>query len=226
MSLSLTEGLWPTGSASRRWPLLVALAAAHLAVLWLLGSQLLAQQRGRPEAAKQPWASLTLWLRPAPAVKPPEKPPQMPIERPRPEPITSTPLAQDLPPSTQPNPTATGVAADATPASPAHSGTPTEAASPPRAPLRIELPKPGKAGEFTKFHNPALSDPRSNTKIRLSLEEKMAIALGTVECILEERQPDGSIWRGGGRLITLPPAIAAMGSAGSGTLPPVVQCVR
>ena len=57
------------------------------------------------------------------------------------------------------------------------------------------------------------------------MEEKMAIALGTLECVLEERQPDGSIWRGGGRLITVPAAIAATGAAGSGGAV-VQQCVR
>jgi len=94
--------------------------------------------------------------------------------------------------------------------------------------LRIELPKPGKAGQFTQFHNPALSDPRSNTRLRLTLEEKMAVALGTVACILEERQPDGSTWRGGGRLITVPSAIVGTGAAAAGAGPAasVTQCVR
>lgn len=208
------------------------LAAFHLALLWLLSSQMQANQRSAAEAARPLWASLTLWLRPAPLEKAREKPPEKPVEKRR-ELATPVPLqapaatTQDLPPSSETSPPAPANSAE-TSSSTAPSGQQPGAAGAARAPLRLELPKPGKAGEFTKFHNPALSDPRSNTRIRLTLEEKMAIGLGTVECILEERQPDGSIWRGAGRKITVPAAIAATGAAAAGAGPnaSVTQCVR
>ncbi len=192
------------------------------------------QQRDRAGPAKPSWASVTLWLRPVAPARVPEKPPERPREtaQAQPPPAPATPISippvhsqQDLTPSEAGTPApATTSSSEATAGSAAGAA----AVAPDRTPLRIELPKPGKAGEFTKFHNPALSDPRSNTRIRLTLEEKMAIALGSVECILEERQPDGSVWRGAGRKLTMAPAIAATGAAAAGSDPKanVSLCVR
>lgn len=98
----------------------------------------------------------------------------------------------------------------------------TEAASPAaagnghaeRAPLIIKLPPPGKPGQFSPGYNPAAHDPRANS-IRLTFEEKMAIATGNAECFLEELNPDGSIFRGPGRLVQQATAIVQTGAAGS-----------
>lgn len=235
LNRSETEGRWPNERASRRWPLLALLAAAHIGLLGLLGSQLHVQRQARVEQHRAPWARLTLWLRPAPSPAL-----ERPAERPRREPPVMAAArapaapAQDLTPSptVTPQPPGSGTNTSTTPTTPGTETVPSPgAAGDPtgtRAPLRITLPKAGKPGEFTRFHNPALHDPRSNTRIRLTLEEKMAIALGSVECILEERQPDGSIWRGAGRKVTVAPAIAATGAAAAGSDPSanVTLCVR
>ncbi|MDI4632884.1 hypothetical protein J7U46_07470 [Pelomonas sp. V22] len=228
MNRSEIEGRWPNQRAGRRWPLLALLAAAHIALLGLLGSQLQAQRQAQAEKVRPLWASLTLWLRPPPS-KAPDKPAQAAVVRPRSEPPLAVPpgAAQDLTPTSAtaaPAPTSPATETTATATGPAPAAATTEAGGT-RAPLRITLPKAGKPGEFTPFHNPALRDPRSNTRIRLTLEEKMGIALGSMECVLEERQPDGTIWRGGGRLISVPTAIAATGAAGSSGAS-VQLCVR
>jgi len=47
---------------------------------------------------------------------------------------------------------------------------------------------------LNRTHNPAVDDPRSNSP-HLSLDERMAIAMGSVDCFLDERLPDGSVRR-------------------------------
>lgn len=229
MSLSEFEARWTKGRARQRWPLLALLAAAHIALLGQLASQLQTQRQAKANKARPLWSSLTLWLRP-----PPVKAVAKPAEPPRPVPRIAAPdpARQDLAPtatSTAPlAEAATPAATEAAPGPPSAKPATGNEAEGTRAPLRLTLPKSGKPGEFTQFHNPALHDPRSNTRIRLTMEEKMAIALGSVECILEERQPDGSIWRGAGRKLTVAPAIAATGAAAAGSDPKanVTLCVR
>jgi hypothetical protein len=67
------------------------------------------------------------------------------------------------------------------------------------ASLDLKIPK-----EFFSQSDPpqtpaqeALRDPRSN-RLVLTLQEKMDLAFGSVECIAWQRQPDGSIYRGPG----------------------------
>jgi hypothetical protein len=81
-----------------------------------------------------------------------------------------------------------------------------------RAPLVISLPRSGRPGEFSPSYNPAAHDPRSNS-IRLTFSEKMALATGNAQCFLEERNPDGSIYRGPGRLVSRASAAALNGAA-------------
>ncbi len=204
---------WPAPRSWRRrllWPVLLG---AHLA-LWLL------LERGpgvRPDPA-QSW--LRLLTPKTPAATPPAAPraPTLPLPA---APALIPPPALEIaaaPPPTSSNgspTTAPDAAADNGPASKAGSGT---------APLIVRIPSAGKPGQFTPFQNPATNDPRSRS-IRLTFEEKMAIAAGTAECFLEEREPDGSIWRGPGKLKHRASASALTGAAASaGGM--VTVCVR
>ena len=80
-----------------------------------------------------------------------------------------------------------------------------------RAPLRLDLPGSGSSSRRAALQrpvNPALSDPRSNSP-RVSASERFAIALGTLECVVDERQPDGSVLRHAGRFQANPSAVGS-----------------
>ncbi|MDM4766594.1 hypothetical protein [Pelomonas sp. SE-A7] len=201
--------------------MLAALLLVHLALLWALDPR---ARRPSEQPARRARLDLKVWVLPRPpaerAVEPRTEPtikPARPVALPAPAPESTTATAE---PTGEPTRSA---AVEGPPAA-----TISEGAAAARPPLRIILPKPGKPGEFSAFHNPALHDPRSNSIKKLTLEEKMGIALGTMECVLEERQPDGSIWRGGGRIVYQQSAIAAIGGAatGSGKDAVVAVCVR
>lgn len=207
-------GAWPAARSRRRrllWPLLLG---AHL-LLWLLPDRVPSVRNGpadrwlRLVAAKAPvpkpappMAAPVLTPPPAPAMVPP---PSLEIAS---EPVPVSPA----PPGAR---ASTGAVASA-PADAAQGSGP--------APLIVRIPAAGKPGQFTPFQNPATNDPRSRS-IRLTFEEKMAIAAGTAECFLEEREPDGSIWRGPGKLKHRASASALTGAAASaGGM--VTACVR
>lgn len=87
----------------------------------------------------------------------------------------------------------------------------TASATPPGpAPLRLDLPAggPSTRSRSPALLNQALSDPRSN-RPRLSASERFAIALGTLDCVIDERQPDGTILRSAGRRISVPTSSAS-----------------
>lgn len=205
---------WPAPHSWRRrllWPLLLG---AHLA-LWLLPER----APGPQPVPAAPW--LRLLTPKVPVSAPPAAPraptlPLPPAPALIPPPALEIAAAQPAAPQTQATPSTTpSAAADSGPAHNAGSGT---------APLIVRIPSAGKPGQFTPFQNPATNDPRSRS-IRLTFEEKMAIAAGTAECFLEEREPDGSIWRGPGKLKHRASASALTGAAASaGGM--VTVCVR
>lgn len=200
---------WPAPQSWRRrllWPVLLG---AHLA-LWLL------PERGPGARPDAPQSWLRLLTPKTPAATPPAAPrapvlplPPAPALIPPPaldiaaEPPAATPPAAQAPTSAAPGPAANSGST----ASPYQAGNGS-------APLIVRIPSAGKPGQFTPFQNPATNDPRSRS-IRLTFEEKMAIAAGTAECFLEEREPDGSIWRGPGKLKHRASASALTGAAAS-----------
>lgn len=82
---------------------------------------------------------------------------------------------------------------------------PAMAAAPARAPLDLTLP----AGSGGRGHGRAptmleqmRADPRANSP-KPTQSERFAIALGAIECVLEERLPDGTIVRMNGRRVPM-----------------------
>jgi hypothetical protein len=161
-----------------------------------------------------------LWLKPrkapAPVARPVRVPPaaraqmtskpQPPIDAPVvAAPMTEAPAA----------PAATSAESSSTDSAASTASTTGTASASGRSPLVISLPRSGRPGEFSPSYNPAAHDPRSNS-IRLTFSEKMALATGNAQCFLEERNPDGSIYRGPGRLVSRSSAAALNGAAASG----------
>lgn len=218
MSASGLRGL-PEARCRRRhllWPLLLG---AHLA-LWLLPDRAPPQ---RPAVAGAVASMQLRLLAPKPGLS--AAMPRPPLARPVLTPPLALPLLQ--PPSIEITTPATVAAppAEAATAGPAQgpAAAATSSGNSP-APLIVRIPAAGKPGQFTPWHNPATQDPRSRS-IRLTFEEKMAVAAGTSECFLEEREPDGSIWRGPGKLRHRASASALTGAAASaGGM--VTVCVR
>ena len=168
---------------------MLALHALLLAGAWRLQTW---QDRGPAAPAQAP---LIVWLpgaqRPAsPAARPPEARPGAPAQRP---PATSPraprePQAITLPAS----PAEPGLDPGASP--PVLGTVPTAAPAQPATPaapaLNLALPRGASAPWRTR--NPALDDPRSNTP-PLTLESRIAKALGGVDGIQEFRLEDGSV---------------------------------
>ncbi len=67
----------------------------------------------------------------------------------------------------------------------------------------------------------ARSDPRANS-VKPTLSEQFALRLGTLECVFQERLPDGRIYRGPGRWIT----VQNLHNAVSGGTGSTKLCVR
>jgi hypothetical protein len=89
-------------------------------------------------------------------------------------------------------------------------------------PLDLSLPKTTAASQPRSAYEQALDDPRS-TSVHLTWDEKFAISMGAIECIFQERLPDGSIYRAPGHLKHL----AATGGVGVGGRPVLVPtCVK
>jgi hypothetical protein len=157
----------------------------HVLVAW----QILSATLLRDRAVVEIFASLLAPSRRAAA--PPAAPRTAPKadRRPRAGPPRSAVVA--------PEEAVPGVSAPAAPDVPAA----TPGGAPARgAPLNLALP-PGfdaRSAPLTPAQE-ARRDPRSNTLV-LSPSERMSIALGQIECIAWEREPDGSIWRGPGHL--------------------------
>lgn len=120
-----------------------------------------------------------------------------------------------------PEPAAPAPAAGVASVEPGHSIAP----APPgtaSAPLNLQLPLTmARRAETTPAAQPTLaeqvaSDPRSHSP-RLTYSEKFAITLGTLECIFEERLPDGSIYRAPGhRVAKATSIVAATGKQATG----------
>jgi len=172
--------------------LLLALLAAHLAVLMLFN---LSPRR----AVQQAQERLRIWLLPVALPTPEQEKKPRPQAQLRPRLSSLMPLPSSLPP---------GAAAEAKPmdAMPSQPGTPDAGAAAQQsgstdglAPLNLNLPARSASGPLSMQRNPALDDPRTNTP-RLSRWERFAITLGTLECVIDERMPDGSIVRHAGRL--------------------------
>jgi hypothetical protein len=136
---------------------------------------------------------LTILLR-----TPPPPPPSVPLPAPAaarslPVLVAPVPIVAPTPQQAAEAPVAVAIAAPASGAASA----PATAAS---GPLNLKIPK-----EFFSHPPPltpaqqAMDDPRSN-HIELTKQEKIDIAFGAIECIVRERQPDGTIWRGPGHL--------------------------
>ncbi|RVU46547.1 hypothetical protein [Rubrivivax rivuli] len=169
--------------------LVLALHALLLAGAWRLQAW---QDRGPAVPAQAP---LIVWLpgapRPAsPAAKPPEQPQaaraqRAPATLPR---APREPQAITLPASPA-GPGPDTVAAPPVSAAPVMP-TPTPPAAGPAPPLNLALPRGASAP--WRGRNPALDDPRSNTP-PLTLESRIAKALGGVDGIQEFRLEDGSV---------------------------------
>lgn len=67
----------------------------------------------------------------------------------------------------------------------------------------------------------ARSDPRANS-VKPTLSEQFALRLGTLECVFQERLPDGRIYRGPGRWVT----VQNLHNAVSGGTGSTKLCVR
>jgi hypothetical protein len=184
------------------------LLCVHAALLWSL---LFHAQQGptRPEARR-----LTTWLLPLPPAMPKKHRTALPVtappERaPRPEPITPermAPAAADA---------STRAVTTESPDPPEASAATTDAA-PSRTPLRLDLPTSGTSrAPLSTPANAALSDPRSNSP-RLTPSERFAISLGTLACVVDERQPDGTVRRFEGHFKRAPTASASADPFGHG----------
>lgn len=177
-----------------RSALLLSLLLGHLALLSLAWP-------GRLATAPAPARRLPTWLLPArlPPVPAPTRPARIePAQAVRP---AETQTAHPVRPE---SPTVPATAAETGGAAEGQAEAPTSTPAGP-APLRLGLPGRGPS---TRAQSPALvqqmlSDPRSNTP-RLSASERFAIALGTLDCVIDERQPDGSVLRLEGRLSKAP----------------------
>lgn len=207
------------------WPLLLG---AHLA-LWLLPDR---APPARPGPLRATVSTQLRWLaaKPLMSAATPQQalsavlapPPSMPLLPPPSIEIAIPAIAAATPAeAATAATTATAGMAQGLPATGTGTGTDTGNT---QAPLIVRIPAAGKPGQFTPWNNPATQDPRSRS-IRLTFEEKMAIAAGTSECFLEEREPDGSIWRGPGKLKQRASASALTGAAASAG-GRVTLCVR
>lgn len=115
------------------------------------------------------------------------------------------------PPSTMPTPVpdAAGPGDGGHLASAAAAASPAVPPAPSPAPLSLTLPRGLTPPTPPRPAQLALRDPRANA-VKLTPEERLAIAAGTIDCVIEERQPDGSVVRGPGRLVS----VMAIGTAG------------
>lgn len=132
---------------------------------------------------------------------------------PAPTPAAAAPRRASLP---RPSPLieGSGTAPLLTTAAPAASAPGAEPAPTPsaQAPLNLSLP-PGSAATATLTRrNPALTDPRSHSVRR----DRMAAALGSTACMLDELQPDGSIARIPGHYNDVPTASSQSDPFGHG----------
>jgi hypothetical protein len=169
---------------------LVALAVLHGAMIWLLCSARVATDRPLFESI----ARLIAPRLHARQVEEPSHPasgrhPAAAVSRASPETEPDHAGTTLVPPgAAQPS----SVGSDAETA-----GRPGDAAS---APLSLAIPR----SFFERRQAPtpaqeAAQDPRSNTLV-LTSAERMAIALGQIECVAWVRRPDGTIYRGPGHL--------------------------
>lgn len=175
--------------------LLLFLLLAHAALLvgWL--------QRPARTSIALPTRLLTRLVTPRVAAEPP--PPRQAI---RPPTLAAGGAGLQLPAPASP---AAGTAASL--AAPIADSGDASTAPPARARLQLDLPSSGSSSRRAALQrpgNPALSDPRSNSP-RLSANERFALALGNLECVVDERQPDGSVQRHAGRFQANPSAVGS-----------------
>lgn len=177
----------------QRRPIRIGAAAAlllfHLAAIDLLLS--LKSTREHP-AEGLAMLKLSAFTKPVPREVPAKAPPP-PLPRRR---AAFAPVAEPRPPTVADPPPAP----DAPPAMLA----PVDAPPPAAAPLNLALPKEffDREREHERHLAPAeeaMRDPRSN-KLVLTKQEQIEIDFGQYECIAWQREPDGSIYRGPGRL--------------------------
>lgn len=152
---------------------------------------------------------------------------QSPVTRAAPRRPPEPPKAAPSPPAQQPSPVPTLPETPA-PARPDDGNTDAAAiestaaaaismtTSPTRAPLRLDLPTSGTSrAPLSRPSNAATSDPRSNSP-HLSPSERFAISLGTLDCVVDERQPDGTVRRFEGKFKRGPTASASADPFGHG----------
>lgn len=91
-----------------------------------------------------------------------------------------------------------------------------------RAPLDLSLPAASIArGRAPTMLEQMRSDPRTNSP-RLTQSERFAVALGAIDCVLEERQPDGTIVRMNGRRVPM----QSLYRGATGQTDAVMVCVK
>ena len=174
----------------------------------------------RAAAPEEPRRSTWLLLLPLPRATPPPRRPEPP--KPAPPVRVQTP-APRVTPTEQPSPAKladsataeTPIGSESTNTTAAAASTSTSTAIT-RAPLRLDLPTSGTArAPLSKPSNAGLGDPRSNSP-RLTPSERFAISLGTLDCVVDERQPDGTVRRFEGRFKRGPTASASADPFGHG----------
>lgn len=179
--------------AGRRWRLVPALLvlAAHavLLALWL-------QMRGAlpaPSAEPEPVAWLRL-LQPAAPVARPAAPAVPGAPHPRPLPTRAAATLEITPPAATAGASAPTAAAADTPLPAA----PVAVAS---APATLDLALPRQPQAPWRERNPALDDPRSNTRPSAAVEARIAAALGDGRWQVERLDPDRVRFRSGSRCV-------------------------
>jgi hypothetical protein len=187
----------------RAWPplLLVVLAHALLLLAWLQAGRYTAAVQADTADAPQPAPVWLWWPRPAVAerAQPPHEPQSMPrVPAPAPRDATRQPQAITLPATEAPAAQPSGAAAVAAPMA---STSPASAPPGPAlaAPLDLSLPRQPQAA--WRARNPALDDPRSNTRLPAGVEARIAAALGDDTWQVERLDLDTVRFRSGSRCL-------------------------
>ena len=195
--------------ARRRAPAALVVLLLHLG---LFGAASLAMLQSRSSAGRGPAAAVPVaWLRLVPALPAPQAAqlngpavPPAAARRPPPVPRERPPSALNWVPASRAAPVAP--VAPVSPLSPAAPATPPTELPPPivadspptpapeaSRPLVLTLPRVPSRGASAPWRNPALDDPRSNTR-QASLESRLAAVMASSEGpITQEHMPDGSV---------------------------------
>ena len=183
----------------------MALLVLHAALLW--GVMFHAQRRAaQPEEMRR-----STWLLPLPRAAPQRQPDPPKAPPPRRTTAAATPTERPATAKPDDSPAAETPSASETNTAPA---APSNAIT--RAPLRLDLPTSGTSRTpLSRPANAAIEDPRSNSP-RLTPSERFAISLGTLDCVVDERQPDGTVRRFEGKFKRGPTASATADPFGHG----------